>query len=69
MGGSEPTYSRVGPQFDEEPLALEAQLADFGPVEGVDLSVALKNHCQYEGVFHCQCVPFIASCFDLDDFL
>lgn len=41
--GLEPTYSRIGPQLDEEPLALEAQLADLGPVEGVDLGVALKK--------------------------
>lgn len=42
-GGCKPTYSRIGPQLDEEPLALEAQLADLGPVEGVDLGVALKK--------------------------
>lgn len=73
----EPTYSRVGPQLDEEPLALEAQLADLGPVEGVDLGVALKSNTWYEGgelLFFPlgstpHCVPFTASRFDLVDFL
>lgn len=37
------TYSRVGSQLDQEPFAFEAEFANLGPVEGVDLCVPLKK--------------------------
>ena len=47
------THSGVRPQLDEEPLALEAQLADLGPVEGVDPGVALYTRGRGEHLDHC----------------
>lgn len=41
--GSAGTHGRVGSQLDQEPLALETQLTDLGPVEGVDFCVILKK--------------------------
>ena len=37
------TYVQVGSQLDEEAFSLEAQLAYFGPVEGVDPRVSLYD--------------------------
>ena len=37
------TYVQVGSQLDEEAFPLEAQLAYFGPVEGVDPRVSLHQ--------------------------
>lgn len=37
------TYSGVCSQFNEEPLALEAELANLGPVEGVNFCVTLNK--------------------------
>lgn len=34
-------YVEVRPEFDKEPLPLEAELAYFRPVKGIDLGVAL----------------------------
>lgn len=36
------TYSSVCSQLNEEPLAFEAQLANLGPVEGVNFCVPLN---------------------------
>lgn len=37
------TYVQVWSQLDEKPLPFEAQFAYFGPVEGIDLGVSLKQ--------------------------
>lgn len=37
------TYSGVCSQFNEEPFAFEAELANLGPVEGVDFCVPLNT--------------------------
>lgn len=39
----EGAHVEVWPQLDEEPLPLEAQLAHFGPVEGVYPRVTLQG--------------------------
>lgn len=33
-------------ELDQKVLPLEAQLADLGPVEGVDLCIALQGHAR-----------------------
>lgn len=35
------TYVNLWVEFDQEPLSLEAQFANLGPIEGVYLGVAL----------------------------
>lgn len=37
------TYSGVCSQLNQEPFALEAELANLGPVEGVYFCVALHK--------------------------
>jgi len=34
----------LGVEFDQEPFPLEAQLANLGPVEGIDLGVSLQKN-------------------------
>lgn len=39
------TYSGFCSQFNEEPFAFEAELANLGPVEGIDFCVPLNTRC------------------------
>lgn len=41
--GNIPTYCGLCSQLNEEPFALEAELANLGPVEGVNLGVTLSK--------------------------
>lgn len=45
-------YRNVGMEFDQEMLPLEAQFANFGPVEGVNLRIALQRKIDTLCEFH-----------------
>lgn len=50
--GSVRTYSGVCSQLNEEPFAFEAELANLGPVEGVNFCVTLNKDTTQQ-IRHC----------------
>lgn len=57
-------YCGVCSQLNEKPFALEAELANLGPVEGVNFCVPLEKDTMRSClVHHKKCVPHLQETF------